>query len=133
VAEALGQRAPLGALLAGTVEGVVEAQRVLDMDARARLTEIVETPEGEIVLPPLWYTVADARIVAEMAVRAVRVGPAQRGRVRLDARLLDPVSASLFGQEASTGVRVSMQIAPREAATAVPPPAPDTPPAEDGA
>lgn len=112
VAETLGQRAPLGALRAETVAGVVEAQRALDIDARARLSEMVETPEGGIVLRPLRYTIADARIEAEMAVRTVRLGPARERRVRLEARLLSPASAALFGQEASTGVRVRLRIAP---------------------
>jgi hypothetical protein len=133
VGESIGQQAPLGALLAGTVEGVVEAQRALDADARRRLTELVETPQGEIALPPLWYTVAHAEIVAEMAVRAVRIGSAGGGRVRLDARLLTPTSATLFGQEASTGVRVRLAVAPREAATAVPPLSPAPPAPDDGA
>ncbi len=88
---------------------------------RARLADIVETGEGEIVLSPLWYTVAKAEILAEMAVRAVRIGPARAGRILLEARLLTPTSATLFGQEASTGVRVRLQIAPRETGTAIPP------------
>jgi hypothetical protein len=41
--------------------------------------------------------------------------------VRLDARLLNPTSASLFGFSASSGLRVSLRLSPREAATAVPP------------
>ncbi|MFN3591742.1 MAG: hypothetical protein ACK4TG_06110 [Thermaurantiacus sp.] len=124
----IGQRAPLGALLAGTVEGIIEAQRALDVDARARLTEIVETPQGDIVLPPLWITISDAEVTVELAATTTRIGPARDGRVRLDARLPNPATSSLFGQTASTGVTISMRLGPAEQGTAMaPPPGPALP------
>jgi hypothetical protein len=119
-----GQRVALGALLVGAVEGVVAAQQVLDRDALARLTDYVDTPQGALGLPPLWYTLADVRVDVEVAASVTRVG-AGTG-VRLEARLLNPTSVSLFGYQASSGMKVSLRLAPREAAGALPPLPPAT-------
>lgn len=135
-----GQATALAQILAGAVEGVVQAQRRLDEDALTRVTDFIDTPAGGLALPPLWYTLSDVGIELEMQASVVRLdlqpggGAVQPkgGAVRLDARLLDPTSVSLFGFSASSGLRVSLRLAPREAATAVLPllpPAQSVPPA----
>lgn len=117
-----GQATALAQILAGAVEGVVQAQRRLDEDALSRITDFIDTPPGGLALPPLWYTLSDVGIELEMSASVARlgVGPAGAG-VRLDARLLNATSVSLFGFSASSGMRVSLRLSPREAATAVPP------------
>jgi hypothetical protein len=107
-----GQQTSLGLLLAQAVDGVVQAQRVLDEDARSRVAGFVETPQGDIALPPLWYTFSEVTIELELAAALVRRS-AGAGAARLDARLLNPASVSLFGYAASSGLRVTLKLAPR--------------------
>jgi hypothetical protein len=121
VADSTGQRAALADLLAGAVDGVVQAQRRLDQDALVRVAEFIDTPAGGVALPPLWYTLSDVGIELELAASVARLEARPAGPVRLDARLLNPTSVSLFGFSASSGLRVSLRLSPREAATAVPP------------
>lgn len=121
MADSTGQRAALADLLAGAVDGVVQAQRRLDQDALARVAEFIDTPAGGVALPPLWYTLSDVGIELELAASVARLEARPAGPVRLDARLLNPTSVSLFGFSASSGLRVSLRLSPREAATAVPP------------
>jgi hypothetical protein len=113
----LGQQVSLGTLLAETVNGVVEAQRRLDEDALSRVTQFVATPQGETALPPLWYTFSDVTLQVELAASVTRVGPQAS---RLDCRLVNPAAVSLFGYSASTSVKVTLRLAPREVATAAP-------------
>lgn len=139
MADTIGQRAALGALLAGAVDGVVQAQQRLDDDALRRVTTFIDTPQGGLALPPLWYTLSDVSIQLELAASVSRVQAGAGDGVRLDARLLNPAAVGLFGYSASSGMTVQLRLAPREAATATPPlpptPAPgptpiaDTPPA----
>jgi hypothetical protein len=49
------QRSERGALLAGTVRAVVDAQDVLDDHARQLAQEYAAAELGTPVLPPLWY------------------------------------------------------------------------------
>lgn len=117
------QQATLGTLLASAVEGVVQAQRRLDADALARVTAYVGTPQGKLVLPPLWFTFSEVSLQLELAPTLTRVGSrsAAGGGMRLDCRLLDPAAVSLFGYRAASGLTVSLSLVPREAAGAAPP------------
>jgi hypothetical protein len=137
---AIGQSAALGVLLAGAVDGVVQAQQRLDADALQRVTDFIDTPQGGLALPPLWYTLSDVSIDLELAASITRLQARQAGQagaVRLNASLLNPVAVGLFGHSASSGLRVQLRLSPREAATAVPPlpatpdpsPTPTPPPA----
>jgi hypothetical protein len=123
-----GRQAALAALLASAVDGVVQAQALLDRDALQRLTQYIDTPQGGITLPPLWYTVADAAIDIEAAATVTRLDARRGGAVRLGARLLNPAAVSLFGYQASSGLKVALRLTPREAGGALPPrPATDPP------
>lgn len=130
VSQVPGQATALAEILSGAVEGVVQAQRRLDEDALARTKAFIDTPPGGLALPPLWYTLSDVGIELEMSASVARLGLQPAGAaVRLDARLLNPTSVSLFGFSAASGLRVSLRLSPREAATAVPPvpPVPQAP------
>ena len=117
----VAQQASLGAVLAEAVAGVVQAQRRLDEDAVNRATQYVETPQGELTLPPLWYTFSEVKLELEMAAALTRTSartgatPEQEGSVRFDCRLLNPAAVSLFGYAAASGFKVSLTLAPREA------------------
>ena len=69
----------LGALLAGTVTAVVEAQDLLDEHARERAAEYAAAEPGSLALPPLWYAFDEASIELELSTEAVR-RDAHRGR-----------------------------------------------------
>jgi hypothetical protein len=117
-----GRALSLGTLLADACEGVVQAQRRLDSDALERAARFVETPQGAIALPPLWYTFSDVQLQLELASVVAQVGTT--GSFGLACQVLNPASVSLFGYAAASGLRVSVRLAPREAV-----PAPPGPPA----
>ena len=117
-----GQQAALGALLTEAVGGVVQAQRRLDEDALARVTQFVSTPQGQLALPPLWYTFSDIRLKLELAATVTRLEPRTAHssspasqEVRLDCRMLNPAAVSLFGYTASSGLQVELRLAPKDA------------------
>lgn len=124
------QQAALGALLAAAVDGVLQAQRQLDSDANQRLVDFIDTPQGGLALPPLWYTLSEVRIELEVAASVMRVQArsANGGAVRLNARLLNPTAVGLFGYSASSGLRVQLCLSPREATGSVPPVVPPVSP-----
>jgi hypothetical protein len=117
------QQAALGALLAGAVDGVLQAQRQLDTDASQRLVDFIDTPQGGLALPPLWYTLSEVRIELEVAASITRLQArtATGGAVRLNARLLNPTAVGLFGYSASSGLRVQLCLSPRDSSSSVPP------------
>lgn len=113
----VGQQAALATLLTHAVEGLVAAQRALDSDALARVTEFVETPHGTLVLPPLWFTFREARLSLEMAASVTRLSARSAGQneVRLDCRLLNPATVSLFGYTASSGLKIELTLGQADA------------------
>ncbi len=120
---ASGQQAALSSLLVHTVAGVVAAQRALDEDALARVAEFVQTPQGDLVLPPLWFTFREAKLTLEMAATVSRVRARSAGSastssndVRLDCRLLNPAAVSLYGYAAASGIKLELTLAPQDAA-----------------
>jgi hypothetical protein len=131
-----GQQVPLGVLLAEAVAGVVQAQRVLDEDAQSRVHSYFDAPQGETVLPPLWFTFGQVKIELELASAVARAQgvpsgtPVGRREVQLMGRMLNPTAVSLFGYAASSGLRVSLTLEPRGLrAETVPAPAPGPAPA----
>ncbi|MBS1158539.1 MAG: hypothetical protein H6R15_958 [Proteobacteria bacterium] len=114
----LGQQASLGSLLAEVANGVTQAQRQLDEDAQARVSSYVKTPQGGIALPPLWYTFGEIKVDFEMAASVTRIAKEQAGAagVRLDCRLVNPLAVSLFGYSAASSFKVSLTLAPQDAA-----------------
>ena len=133
----LGQQSSLAALLAEAVDGVVQAQRRLDQDAQERVTRYVATPQGGVALPPLWFGFSEVTLQLELAASVTRIttasipeanGGTPRSGVRLDCRLVNPAAVSLFGYRAASGFKVSLTLAPQDAAGLRPvPPTPAVP------
>ena len=101
------QQANLDKLLVGLVRSIAEAQDTLDADAAHRAAQKIETPSGIVELPPLWHTITNAAVEIQLSAAISESG--------FLCRLVNPNSVSLFGYEASAGMRVRLQIAPHGA------------------
>ena len=116
-----GQQAALSTLLAEAVGGVLQAQAQLDTDALTRVTRYMATPQGQLVLPPLWYSIAQVDLSFEMAATLTRISArnagssSAAGEVQLDCRLLNPAAVSLFGRSASSGLKIALRLRPQNA------------------
>jgi hypothetical protein len=118
----------LGQLLSSTVESVVAAQHKLDEFTLARAREREAAAPGELALPPLWYTFRRVAIEIEMAASVTRSSSPNGGaRTELRCRPLDPAAVSLYGYQASSGLRVRVELAPHGYAEIVPPRNTDAP------
>lgn len=117
------QRSELGALLAGTVRAVVDAQDVLDDHARQLAQEYAAAEPGTLVLPPLWYAFDSVGIDIDLSTEVVRtvVTAGEAPQTQLLVRTLNPVTAGVFGYSASTGTHVHLTLTPqRVVPTALP-------------
>lgn len=115
------QAVELGGLLASTVGAIVEAQRLMDNFALERKREAEEAPGEESPLPPLWFVFDKVAIEVELSatVRAeegqtLTSPPGARTQSRLFCQTLSPTSVSLYGYQASAGLKVRLQLGPRE-------------------
>jgi len=91
------QRSELGALLAGTVRAVVDAQDVLDDHARQLAQEYAAAEPGTLVLPPLWYAFDSVGIDIDLSTEVVRtvVTAGEAPQTQLLVRTLNPVTAGV--------------------------------------
>jgi hypothetical protein len=109
--------AELGELLGGTLRSIVEAQQRLDDDAQARTQAWLDQGGDDLVPPPLWYTCRTVSIEVELSATVVheRRTESEPPTARLVCRPLDPVAVSLYGYQASSGLRVRLLLdaAPR--------------------
>lgn len=107
----------LSDLLVGAVDAVIESQEKLDAYNKRRQEEFDETPEGELAIPPLWFSVTNVAIELELSAsvtqeRIVDEQGGERIQTRLACKTLNPLAVGLFGYQASAGLRVRMQLAP---------------------
>lgn len=109
------QRSELGALLAGTVRAVVDAQDVLDDHARQLASAYAAAEPGTLALPPLWYAFDSVGIDIDLSTEVVRsvVVPGEAPQTQLLVRTLNPVTAGVFGYSASTGTHVHVTLTPQ--------------------
>jgi len=117
------QQAELGALLAGAVQAVIQAQHVLDEDARERTAAFSAAPPGTLALPPLWFAIDTVSLDVELSSQVVQSQTPSGVDTTFLCRTVNPVTVGLFGYTASTGMRVSLTLAPQRMSVA-PPPAP---------
>ena len=124
------QQTELGALLAGAVRAVVDAQDRLDEHARERAAAYAVAEPGTFAVPPLWYAFDAVGIDIELSTEVVRTGSADGGpaRTELMCRTVNPVTAGVYGYAAASGTKVSVTLAPQRV---LPTPTP-TAPAEEG-
>lgn len=105
----------LSDLLTSAVGAVIDSQEKLDEYNRRRQEEFDQVPEGELAIPPLWFSVSNVAIELELSasVTSRRVDAAPGGyQTRLACRTLSPLAVGLFGYQAAAGLRVRMQLAP---------------------
>lgn len=105
----------LGELIAQTIGSVVQAQERLDQYALTRRKAYEEAMPGDLVLPPLWYQFNQVELELELSAQIEKIeipGEAVQGP-RLKCATLNPTSVSLYGYQASTGLRVRVQVAPQ--------------------
>jgi hypothetical protein len=100
------QSADLGELVSGAVAAVVGAQATLDADSLRRTSEWLEAGDGDVVPPPLWYSVTNVAVELHLSatVHAPTTGPSLR------CRTVNPLTVGLFGYEAAAGVRVRLLV-----------------------
>lgn len=123
--ERRSQAVELGSLLANTIGSVVEAQEQLDAYTMRRKQEFEAAPEGSLALPPLWYAFNQVAVEIELSatVRTSRESTEARtvaapataaaARPRLFCQTLNPTTVSLYGYQASAGLKVQVQLALR--------------------
>ena len=113
------QGVELGSLLASSIGAVVEAQQRMDEYTLRRKQEFEKTPEGNLALPPLWYVFDKVSVEMELStsIRSSqsRLGASSDERVQslLYCQTLNPTMVSLYGYQASAGLKVRMQLGPR--------------------
>ncbi|HSS21105.1 MAG TPA: hypothetical protein VLL54_13610 [Pyrinomonadaceae bacterium] len=108
------QGAELGSLLAHTIGAVVEAQEQMDQYTLRRKLEFEKTPDGSLALPPLWYVFDKVAVEVELSttVRSTRAGTSstKSDQPALFCQTLNPMMVSLYGYQASAGLKIAMQL-----------------------
>lgn len=101
---------PLPRLLGSVIDGLLHAQDQLNRHASERATEYVQTPSGTLAMPPLWYAFDKVRVDLEMSATVASVGSGAGTEATFLCRLVNPAAVSLFGYQASSGLRISMEL-----------------------
>ena len=111
------QSAELGNLLASTIAGVVSAQEKLDQYTEQRQQAYQNAEPGQFALPPIWYLFRNVSLEMELSANVATVAlsddPAEEGQPHLICRTLDPTMVSLYGYQASSGMRVRVEMEPQ--------------------
>ena len=92
-----------------TVGAVMRAQEELDDYTLARRRDYDAAADGELAVPPLWFTFQ--RVAMELEMSATVAG-GQTGDGRLFCRTADPTMVGLYGYGASAGVKVRLLMGP---------------------
>jgi hypothetical protein len=102
---------PLAGLLRQVARDVVATQRQLDESFVSTRSARADRGEG---LNPVWYRLEHVTIALELhASVGDAEGPAGAGASpQLVCRLPNPVAVALYGRDAMTSTRVSVEIAP---------------------
>ncbi len=114
------QYVELGQLLGNTIGAVVEAQEKLDKYTLARKHAYESAEEGDLALPPLWYIFNNVSIELELSAQVSRTVPLARqgsgnskAEPHMFCRTLDPTSVSLYGHQASAGMKIRVMMSPQ--------------------
>lgn len=107
----------LGNLLAHTIAGVVSAQERMDQYTEQRRQAYENTEPGEFALPPVWYLFSRVSMEMELSASVANVtlsdNVSEIGQPHLVCRTLDPTMVSLYGYQASSGMRVRVEMEPQ--------------------
>lgn len=107
----------LGNLLANTVAGVVSAQERLDTYTEQRRRAYEAAEPGQFALPPVWYLFRRVSLEMELSASVAKIALSKttndNGQPHLVCRTLDPTMVSLYGYQASSGMRVRVEIEPQ--------------------
>jgi hypothetical protein len=121
----------LGNLLATTIGSVVEAQERMDDYTLRRKQEFEQSPDWDLALPPLWYVFDKVAVEVELSatIRSSQPlpprlergssggslvrGSEERPNPRLFCHTLNPTMVSLYGYQASAGLKIRLQFGPR--------------------
>jgi hypothetical protein len=112
------QAVELGSLLASTIGSVVEAQERIDAYTMHRKQEFEAAPEGSLALPPLWYAFNNVAVEIELSATVrtsqesadARTVVAPAARPQLFCHTLNPTMVSLYGYQASAGLKVQVHL-----------------------
>ena len=111
------QPVELGNLLANTIAGVVSAQEKLDHYTEQRQQNYQNAEPGQFALPPVWYLFRHVSLEMELSANVATVAlsddPSEEGQPHLVCRTLDPTMVSLYGYQASSGMRVKVEMEPQ--------------------
>lgn len=114
------QYVELGRLLGNTIGAVVEAQEKLDKYTLARKHAYETAEEGDLALPPLWYLFNNVSIELELSAQVGNAVPTARQGIEngkaephLFCRTLNPTSVSLYGYQASAGMKIRVMMSPQ--------------------
>ncbi|MDJ0807604.1 MAG: hypothetical protein QNJ78_12310 [Gammaproteobacteria bacterium] len=108
------QPVELGQLLANTIASVVKAQEQLDVYAAKRTQAYEEAEAGELVLPPLWYTFSKVDVEMELSADIRKIqADSDTLEPHIFSRTLNPASVGLYGYQASSGLRVRVEMSPQ--------------------
>lgn len=108
----------LGQLLANTIGAVVQAQERLDAYTQTRKAAYEAAEAGSLALPPLWYLFNHVDVEMELSASVAPSplpGDPSESAPHLFCRTLEPTMVSLYGYQASAGLRVRVQMAPQGA------------------
>lgn len=108
------QAVELGQLLSTTVSSVVQAQQQLDQYTETRKQAYESAEQGSLAIPPIWYTFKNVAIEMELSASIAEVEDILSGEKvpHIVSRTLNATSVGLFGYQASSGMRVSIHMAP---------------------
>jgi hypothetical protein len=104
------QGVPLGEVLAHIVRDVVSTQDQLDQSFVSARAARAENSEG---LDPIWFRMDSVRIALELVTSVSgAMGEDGKSPSELICRLPNSVSMALYGRDAVTSTRISVEIAP---------------------
>lgn len=107
----------LGNLLSNSIADVVRAQEKLDHYTAQRRQEYENAEPGELVLPPIWYVFRRVSLEMELSAKVATVtlsdDPNSIDQPHLVCRTLEPTMVSLYGYQASSGMRIRVDMEPQ--------------------
>jgi len=107
----------LGNLLSNSIADVVRAQEKLDLYTAQRQQAYQDAEPGQFALPPVWYLFRrvslEMELSASVATVALSDNADEEGQPHLVCRTLEPSMVSLYGYQASSGMRVRVEMEPQ--------------------